>query len=112
MVPVRYSPCDTQQDDIVNLNHVPTTIFTPLEYGSIGFSEEKAIETFGEDNIEVFHAEFTPLEFALPNRKSRCYAKLIVNYLDRERIIGFHYMGPNAGEVTQVSDSVSARQLC
>jgi thioredoxin reductase (NADPH) len=26
---------------------------------------------------------------------------VLVNYLDRERVIGFHYLGPNAGEVTQ-----------
>ena len=32
---------------------VPTTVFTPLEYGSIGYSEEEAIKLFGEDNIEV-----------------------------------------------------------
>lgn len=32
---------------------VPTTVFTPLEYGAIGFSEEEAIEKFGAENIEV-----------------------------------------------------------
>ena len=32
---------------------VPTTVFTPIEYGAIGYSEEEAIETFGADNIEV-----------------------------------------------------------
>lgn len=32
---------------------VPTTVFTPLEYGSIGYSEEEALEKFGEENIEV-----------------------------------------------------------
>lgn len=87
--------------DFVNLEHVPTTVFTPLEYGSIGFSEEKAIEVFGEKNIEVYHSEFTPLEYTVPHRQSKCYAKIIVNYLDGERVIGFHYLGPNAGEVTQ-----------
>lgn len=30
-----------------------------------------------------------------------CYAKLIVNVQDNERVVGFHYLGPNAGEVTQ-----------
>mmetsp|Transcript_10658 Transcript_10658/g.25972 ORF Transcript_10658/g.25972 Transcript_10658/m.25972 type:complete len:275 (+) Transcript_10658:550-1374(+) len=89
------------KDDLVNLDHVPTTVFTPLEYGSIGFSEERAIETFGEDKIEVYHSEFTPLEYTVPHRKARCYAKIVVNYLDKERVIGFHYLGPNAGEVTQ-----------
>jgi len=86
---------------LVNLDHVPTTVFTPLEYGSIGFSEERAIATFGEDHIEIYHSEFTPLEYTVPHRRSRCYAKLIVNYLDKQRVIGFHYLGPNAGEVTQ-----------
>lgn len=28
-------------------------MFTPLEFGTVGMSEEKAIERYGEDNIEV-----------------------------------------------------------
>lgn len=28
-------------------------MFTPLEFGTVGMSEEKAIERHGEDNIEV-----------------------------------------------------------
>ena len=38
------------QCDYVN---VPTTVFTPLEYGACGYSEEAAVEKFGEENIEV-----------------------------------------------------------
>ena len=34
---------------------VPTTVFTPLEYGCCGYSEEDAVEKFGEKNIEVYH---------------------------------------------------------
>lgn len=30
-----------------------------------------------------------------------CYSKLITNLADDERVVGFHYVGPNAGEVTQ-----------
>jgi len=32
---------------------VATTVFTPLEFGTVGLSEEKAVESYGEDNIEV-----------------------------------------------------------
>ena len=32
---------------------VATTVFTPIEYGAIGYSEEDATEKFGEENIEV-----------------------------------------------------------
>lgn len=42
--------CLHLQCDYVN---VPTTVFTPLEYGSCGLSEEKAIELYGENNLEV-----------------------------------------------------------
>lgn len=41
--------------------NVPTTVFTPLEYGACGLSEEKAVEKFGEENIEVIVALFISL---------------------------------------------------
>jgi len=36
----------TELMDYVN---VATTVFTPLEYGACGYSEEDAIANFGED---------------------------------------------------------------
>ncbi|XP_074644257.1 thioredoxin reductase 1, cytoplasmic-like isoform X2 [Tubulanus polymorphus] len=87
------------QCDYVN---VPTTVFTPLEYGCIGYSEEAAIQKFGEDNIEVFHSTFRPLEWSVADReKSACYAKLVCHIPDKNRVIGFHIVGINAGEITQ-----------
>ncbi|PNJ83094.1 TXNRD1 isoform 5 [Pongo abelii] len=82
--------------------NVPTTVFTPLEYGACGLSEEKAVEKFGEENIEVYHSYFWPLEWTIPSRdNNKCYAKIICNTKDNERVVGFHVLGPNAGEVTQ-----------
>ncbi|KFP55364.1 Thioredoxin reductase 1, cytoplasmic, partial [Cathartes aura] len=89
----------TSKCDYVN---VPTTVFTPLEYGACGYSEETAVEKFGEENIEVYHSHFWPLEWTVPSRdNNKCYAKIICNIPDNERVIGFHVLGPNAGEVTQ-----------
>ncbi len=82
--------------------NVPTTVFTPLEYGTVGLAEEDARAQFGDDNIEVFHKNFWPLEWTLPKRPDNaCYAKLVCRTDDDERVVGFHYLGPNAGEVTQ-----------
>lgn len=38
-----------------NTNYVncPTTVFTPLEFGTIGLAEEDANHIYGEENIEV-----------------------------------------------------------
>eukprot|EP00033_Pygsuia_biforma_P002315 GCRY01002563.1.p1 GENE.GCRY01002563.1~~GCRY01002563.1.p1 ORF type:complete len:513 (-),score=123.83 GCRY01002563.1:327-1865(-) len=81
---------------------VPTTIFTPLEYGTVGLTEDAAIEKYGEENIRIYHGFFTPLEWTVPHRgDNKCFHKLICLENDRERIVGFHLVGPHAGEVTQ-----------
>lgn len=58
--------------------NVPTTVFTPLEYGFVGLSEEDAIKLYGSDDVEVYHSFFQPLEYALTDRDSnKCYGKLV-----------------------------------
>lgn len=47
--------CFCFQCDYIN---VPTTVFTPLEYGCCGYAEEEAIEKFGADSIEVSIFQF------------------------------------------------------
>lgn len=85
-------------------NSIPTTVFTPNEYGCVGLSEEDAIEKYGQDNIEVFHTHFKPFEKGVTERDVLdCYAKLICLLNDNLRILGIHYLGPNAGEVIQFS---------
>lgn len=89
-------------NELCDYVNVATTVFTPLEYGCIGLSEEDAIAKYGDDNIEVYHSNYIPLEYTVPKRMAKeCYAKLVCNRLDNERVIGFHIAGPNAGEVTQ-----------
>ena len=81
---------------------VPTTVYTPIEYGSCGLAEEDAIAKLGEKNVEVYHSYFKPLEWTVPHRgDNACYAKLIVDKADDERVIGLHICGPAAGEMTQ-----------
>ena len=37
--------------------NVPTTVFTPIEYGAIGLAEEDAVTKFGENDIEVSYIQ-------------------------------------------------------
>lgn len=41
----------------IDFKDFPTAIFTPLEYGCCGLSEEKAAELLGQENIQVYHSE-------------------------------------------------------
>jgi thioredoxin reductase (NADPH) len=86
----------------MDYDQVPTTVFTPIEYGCTGLAEEDAIAKYGEENIETFHSFFKPLEWQVPHKQDNaCYMKMICNKLDSFRVIGFHVLGPNAGEVNQ-----------
>jgi len=88
----------TENCDYTN---VPTTVFTPLEYGACGLSEEDAIEKFGDD-VEVYHSNFTPLEATVAHRLDNgCFAKIITNKAENHRVYGIHVMGPSAGEIIQ-----------
>lgn len=83
----------TEKMDYVN---VPTTVFTPLEYGCCGLAEADAKEQYGEENIATYHTTFKPLEWAY--NKSRpevdCYVKVLCNKADNERVVGFHICSP------------------
>lgn len=82
--------------------NIPTTVFTPNEYGCVGLSEEDALKKYGEQNIEVFHTHFKPYEKGVTERDVEdCYAKMICVINENMRVVGFHYLGPNAGELTQ-----------
>lgn len=95
------------QMDYIN---VPTTVFTPIEYSCTGYSEEDAKTEFGEADLEIYHTQFMPLEMAPVHRTSKvtqeelgnvASCKLICLKSDAERVVGIHYVGPNAGEVMQ-----------
>jgi len=44
--------------ELMDYVNVPTTVFTPLEYGCCGYSEDEAKEKFGKANISTYHTSF------------------------------------------------------
>lgn len=86
----------------MDYENVCTTVFTPIEYSCVGLSEDEAVEKYG-DAIEVYHREFLPLEWSLPlgRSHSNAFTKAIVDKTRQEKVLGLHFVGPNAGEVMQ-----------
>jgi thioredoxin reductase (NADPH) len=80
-------------------------VFTPLELGTVGLTEEEAVQMYGEEAVDSYAAEFEPLEWNLLHRHADagvlCYIKVITNRLDGDRVIGMHIAAPNAGEIIQ-----------
>ncbi|KAJ8722978.1 hypothetical protein PYW07_004158 [Mythimna separata] len=86
----------------MDYENVATTVFTPLEYGCVGLSEETATARYGADNIEIYHAYYKPTEFFIPQRNIKnCYLKAVALREAPQKILGLHFVGPVAGEVIQ-----------
>jgi thioredoxin reductase (NADPH) len=70
-----------QSDVTMKYENIATTVFTPLELGTIGYSEEAAIEKFGEKNIDIYLSEFLPLEWTILEKSDhmKSFAKLVVD---------------------------------
>lgn len=81
---------------------VATAVFTPLEYGTVGLSEEAATEQLGAEHVDAFLSKYKPLEWTLNyyRHEEFSFAKVVVD-LRTDRVVGLHYLGPHAGEVTQ-----------
>ena len=96
---------DLPEDQIIkkfsmDYSFIPTTVFSNVEYSYVGLNEEEANKKYGEENIEIYHIETTPLELTLyADNWSTAYMKIIWERNKDEKVLGIHYLGPNAGEV-------------
>jgi thioredoxin reductase (NADPH) len=88
---------------VMDYTDVATAVFTPIEFGTVGLSEEDAKKKFGESRIKVYHASAMPLEWNLNHDRTgdMGYMKVICDKDEKEKVVGFHVLGPNAGEVIQ-----------
>eukprot|EP00762_Andalucia_godoyi_P006516 ANDGO_04979.mRNA.1 Thioredoxin reductase SEP1 len=86
----------------MDYSNVATAVFTPIEYGAVGLSEEAAESKFGAADLEVYHSYFQPLEYTVPHRpENKCYAKVVCVKSQNNRVVGMHILSPNAGEIIQ-----------
>eukprot|EP00656_Telonema_subtile_P035195 TRINITY_DN3918_c0_g1_i10.p1 TRINITY_DN3918_c0_g1~~TRINITY_DN3918_c0_g1_i10.p1 ORF type:complete len:326 (+),score=93.90 TRINITY_DN3918_c0_g1_i10:104-1081(+) len=91
---------------VMDYSNIATTVFTPLEYGMAGLTEEQAKEKFGDkfDDSAMITKVAKPLEWSLSqardNDANKAFFKILMNP-DNGKIVGFHMLGPNAGEVLQ-----------
>jgi glutathione reductase (NADPH) len=78
---------------------VASAVFTQPELGSIGMTEEQAME--GDRMIEVYCASFRPMRSAFIQKSERVLFKLIVDKETR-KVLGCHIVADGAGELIQM----------
>jgi len=85
---------------VMSYRNVPTAVFTDPPIGSVGLTEEEALDNYGADGIRVYKARFRPMLHSLTGRDSFTLVKLVVKG-DDERVLGCHLIGKDAPEIIQ-----------
>jgi glutathione reductase (NADPH) len=83
----------------MSYDDIATVMFTHPPIGTIGMSEEKAVEVYGED-IKVYKTDFVPMYHTMTRHKVKTHMKLIVTGAE-EKIVGCHVIGLGADEMLQ-----------
>lgn len=82
----------------VDLDFVPTTIFSQPNLSGVGYSEEEARKRC--DEIAVYVAKFTPMKNTISGNPEKTLMKLIVDQ-SNDRVVGAHMLGGDSGEIIQ-----------
>ncbi|MEG1818313.1 glutathione-disulfide reductase [Pseudomonas sp.] len=88
--PEQYRPVDYQ--------NIPTAVFSQPPIGTVGLTEEQALEQ--GHNVQVFESRFRPMKLTLTDIQEKTLMKLVVD-ADTDRVLGCHMVGPEAGEIIQ-----------
>ena len=84
----------------LNLNGIPTVVFSHPPIATLGLSESDAKDKFGAQNIEIFTSSFVAMIFAVTKKREPTKIKMICKK-DDKRILGIHAIGYAMDEVLQ-----------
>jgi glutathione reductase (NADPH) len=82
----------------VDHGNVPTAVFANPNLATVGLSEEKARERYGD--LDIYQSSFRALKLTLGEHKERTFIKLVVDRAS-QRVVGAHMIGADAGEIIQ-----------
>ncbi|MGR3436083.1 MAG: glutathione-disulfide reductase [Shimia sp.] len=77
---------------------IPSAVFTQPEMGSVGMTEEEAIQK--DVSAEIYATSFRPMQTAFAGRAERALMKMVV-HAETRGVLGVHIVSPGAGDMIQ-----------
>lgn len=91
---------NNKHNEHLDYNLIPSVIFSHPPIGTVGFSEQQAIEKFGKEKIKVYQSNFTPMYSAVTQHREPCKMKLIC-VGENQKVVGLHGVGFGVDEMIQ-----------
>ncbi|WP_077044536.1 glutathione-disulfide reductase [Pseudomonas sp. KK4] len=82
----------------VDYRHIPTAVFSQPNIGTVGLTEEQALEQ--GHKVLIFESRFKPMKLTLTESSEQTLMKLVVD-AQTDRVLGAHMVGPDAGDIIQ-----------
>jgi len=99
-----FGPSQQWEDAKVSYDLVPTVVFSHPTIGTIGLTEEAAIEKYGPDNVKIYRSKFANLYYGPwqveADDKPKTAMKLVCAG-EEELVVGLHVIGMGADEMLQ-----------
>lgn len=77
---------------------VPSAVFSQPPLATVGLTEEKAVELYGD--VDIYTSSFRPMKHTLTGRAERTFMKLVVDAAT-QRVLGVHMAGADVAEMMQ-----------
>ncbi len=91
---------NNKPEEKLDYTNVPSVIFTHPVIGTVGLSEEKAIEVYGKDNVKAYTSSFASMYTAVTDHRQLVKMKL-VTVGEEEKVVGLHAIGYGVDEMIQ-----------
>jgi glutathione reductase (NADPH) len=82
----------------VDYRGIPTAVFSQPPIGTVGLTEEEALDA--GHALKIYESRFRPMKLTLTDVQEKTLMKVVVD-AETDRVLGCHMVGPDAGEIIQ-----------
>lgn len=84
----------------MDYQNVPTIIFSHPPIGTMGLTEQEAVEQYGADQIKIYSSQFASMYSAVTRNRQQTHMKLVC-VGNEQRVVGIHGIGFGMDEILQ-----------
>lgn len=91
---------NNKPNEYLDYENIPTVVFSHPPIGTVGITEQEAIEQYGEQSVKVYNSSFTAMYSAITQHRQPTKMKLVC-VGEEEKIVGIHGIGFGMDEILQ-----------
>ena len=91
---------NNKPNEYLDYDNIPTVVFSHPPIGTVGLTEQEAIEKYGTDVVKTYSSSFTSMFSAVTQHRQPTKMKLVC-IGEEEKIVGIHGIGFGMDEILQ-----------